>query len=216
MNELGGHPHSLTRTDHRTFHDGVDFQFASNLRQALSRTFVWHDGGSRDDTQRANFGKISNQLVGHTVRKELLGRVARQIGEGQNGNGIQARSSSSTAGSPASPRQPEDNACYEDCENHAELEGMRSSKPEVPRPVGGRRGAGSTREYWKVCSIHWRDKPVSAPRQRFDIARLLGGVAEHLPQAGNRIVEAMVEIDESVGGPNLRSQLFASNQIAGT
>ena len=42
----------------------------------------------------------------------------------------------------------------------------------------------------------------------------LGGVAEYLAKARNRIVQAMIEIDKGVGGPNLRSQLLASDYFA--
>jgi hypothetical protein len=56
---------------------------------------------------------------------------------------------------------------------------------------------------------------VSAARQRFNVAGPLGGVAEHLAKTRNCIVQAMVEIDKSIGGPNQRSQLLASDHIAG-
>jgi hypothetical protein len=213
LNELGGDTHSLTRTDHRTFNDGGDVQFACNFGQALSRAFVPHNGSSRDDAQRADFGEVSNQLVGHAICKEFLGRVAGQILEGQNGNGIQARSSAGR--STTSARQPEGNAYDEGGEDRGEQEGMRFGNPQVARQAGGRRGVRSTRGGRKVSGIHRRNKPVSEARQRFNAARPLGGVTEHLAKPRNRIVQAMVEIDKSVGGPNLRSQLLASDHIAG-
>ena len=70
--QLGGNTHSLTRTDHRSFNDGVDVQFARNLRQALLCAFVLHDGSSRDDAQRADFSQVGNQLVRHAIREEFL------------------------------------------------------------------------------------------------------------------------------------------------
>jgi hypothetical protein len=65
-------------------------------------------------------------------------------------------------------------------------------------------------------AFHWRDKPVSVARKCFDVAGSLGGVAKCLAEAGNRVVETVVEIDESVGGPNLRADLLASDHITGT
>jgi hypothetical protein len=93
---------------------------------------------------------------------------------------------------------------------------MRFGKPQVAaRQVGGRRGVGSTRGGWKVSGIHRRDKPVSAARQRFNVAGSLDGVAERLAKARNRIVQAMVEIDKSVRGPNLRPKFLESHDITG-
>src|SRR5580692_201910 len=93
---------------------------------------------------------------------------------------------------------------------------MRFGKPRVARQGGRWRGAGSRRGGRNVYGIHRRDKPVSATRQRFNVAGPLGGVAKHLAKTCNRVVQAMVEIDKSVGGPNLRSKLLTSNHIAGT
>src|SRR5208282_766335 len=75
--ELGGHAYSLTRTNYRSLNDGVDFQFARYLRQALSRPLVLHDGSSRDDAQRADLSQVGYQLVGHAIREILLRGIAR-------------------------------------------------------------------------------------------------------------------------------------------
>jgi len=98
---------------------------------------------------------------------------------------------------------------------------MRSGKPQVAWQVGARRGIDrsgidSGRGGRKVSGIHRRDKPLSPARQRFNVTGSLGGVAEHLANPRNRIVQAMVEIDKSIGCPNQRSQLLASDDIAGT
>ena len=103
----------------------------------------------------------------------------------------------------------------EDGEDRGEQEGMRLGKA-AGGPAGRRAARSRTaRERAGRSPLHRRDKPVSAARQRFNVARHLGGVAERLAKARNRIVQAMVEIDERVGGPNLRAQLLASDHIAG-
>src|SRR5271163_272944 len=92
---------------------------------------------------------------------------------------------------------------------------MRFGKPQVARQAGEWRGAGSSGGGRRISDIHRRDEPVSAARQRFYVAGPLGRVAEDLAKARNRIVQAMVEIDKSVGRPNLCSQLLESDHIAG-
>ena len=87
-NELGGNAHSRTRTDDRPFNDCVHVQFARNCRQGLLCPLVLHDRSTRDDAQRADFSEVGNQLVGHAVGEEFLRRVAGQIVQRQDSNGL--------------------------------------------------------------------------------------------------------------------------------
>jgi hypothetical protein len=73
----------------------------------------------------------------------------------------------------------------------------------------------SPRRRHNLPGLHRRNKPVPAARECFNVSRRLGGVTEHLAKARNRIMQTMVEIDESVGRPNLGAQLLASDHIAG-
>ena len=59
-----------------------------------------------------------------------------------------------------------------------------------------------------------RDEPVAAALQRLDIARALGKVAERVPDLGNGLVEAVVEIDEDGVGPDRPAQRVARYQFA--
>jgi hypothetical protein len=61
---------------------------------------------------------------------------------------------------------------------------------------------------------HWCDKSVAAPRQGFNESRCVGGVAQHLPKPGDRVVQSVVEIDKCVSRPNLGVKVFARYQIA--
>ncbi len=76
-------------------------------------------------------------------------------------------------------------------------------------------GMRSTRSRRNLHSLHRRDKPVTSAGQRFNESRLVGRVAEHLAKARNRIVKAMVEIDEGIGRPNLSPKLLSRDHLAG-
>jgi len=59
------------------------------------------------------------------------------------------------------------------------------------------------------------DKPVSAPRQCLDKPGIVGGVAQRLAQFVDRRVQAVIKIDESIGRPDRRAQLFPGYYLAG-
>src|SRR5205085_9084141 len=64
--------------------------------------------------------------------------------------------------------------------------------------------------------FHGSDEPVSASRKRLNVARFFGRVAQCCSKASDGIVQAVIEIHEGVGRPDLRSQFFACDQLAGT
>jgi uncharacterized protein (DUF1786 family) len=64
--------------------------------------------------------------------------------------------------------------------------------------------------------LHWSDKAISAAGQGFDVARTRSRVAQSLAQLIDGGVQAVVEIDEGIGGPELLAHLLARNHIAGT
>ena len=64
-------------------------------------------------------------------------------------------------------------------------------------------------------TLQTSDKSVSAPRNGFDIPRILGGIAQGSPELIHSHVEAMLEIDECTFLPDLLTQLFARNHFAG-
>ncbi len=65
-------------------------------------------------------------------------------------------------------------------------------------------------------SRHRGNKPVSPARQRFDVSRRVDRIAYHFANAGNGIVKTMIEVNESVVRPDLRSKFVARHDIART
>ena len=64
-------------------------------------------------------------------------------------------------------------------------------------------------------SVNFRDEAVAAAGQGFDVAGSGGGVSEGLADFVDGGVEAVVEVDEGVGGPELLLQLFAGDDFSG-
>jgi len=62
--------------------------------------------------------------------------------------------------------------------------------------------------------FHGTDVPVSPARQRFDVARFLNRIAQYFANAGNCVVNAMIEIDEGISRPDLTLKFFASHDVA--
>jgi hypothetical protein len=74
---------------------------------------------------------------------------------------------------------------------------------------GGRDGCD---RFWIVERAN---KPVSARRNGFDIARSINRIIQGTPQAIHSSVQPMVEIHKRLVGPDLISQLLASHDLAG-
>jgi hypothetical protein len=56
---------------------------------------------------------------------------------------------------------------------------------------------------------------IAAPRKRFDIAGLFGGVAQHLAQAVDGRADAVFELNNSAVRPKSVSNLLARNELSG-
>ena len=65
------------------------------------------------------------------------------------------------------------------------------------------------------AAIHRGDETIAAARHRLDIARRIGGVAQRVAQPLHDCVQAVLEVDEGVGGPEPLPQLVAGHQLAG-
>jgi hypothetical protein len=75
--------------------------------------------------------------------------------------------------------------------------------------------SGAGRIGWRALSpLDWRDQPVSAPRQSFDVLRMIGIVGERLPQDRHRDVDASVEFYDSIVRPKNLPDLLASYDVA--
>jgi hypothetical protein len=66
-----------------------------------------------------------------------------------------------------------------------------------------------------IDNLNIREEAVAAPGNGFHKARALSGVAEGLTNLADRFVEPVVEINESVRGPELLLKLLASYELAG-
>jgi hypothetical protein len=69
--------------------------------------------------------------------------------------------------------------------------------------------------YDRRRQVNWGDKPVTAPRQRFNKTRIIRRVVESLPEPLDGCVQSMFKIHEGVGLPELPVKLFARNQLSG-
>ena len=63
--------------------------------------------------------------------------------------------------------------------------------------------------------IHRGHEAVSAARQRFYIARLIGRITERLAELIDRRVESMFEVTSRNSGPQAVAKLFNGHQVAG-
>ena len=63
--------------------------------------------------------------------------------------------------------------------------------------------------------MNFRDEAVAAAGQGFDVAGAGGGISEGLADLVDGGVEAMVEVDEGVGGPEFLLQFFAGDDFSG-
>ena len=63
--------------------------------------------------------------------------------------------------------------------------------------------------------MHRGHEAVSEARQGFYIARLIGGIAERLPELIDGRVEAMFEVTSSRSGPKAVAKIFTGHQVAG-
>jgi hypothetical protein len=62
--------------------------------------------------------------------------------------------------------------------------------------------------------FHDADEAVTPAWQRLDVPRIVGGIAQRIAQPLNRCVDAVVELDDGVVGPQHLAQLFAGHQLA--
>ena len=60
-----------------------------------------------------------------------------------------------------------------------------------------------------------RNEPVSPPRQGFDIGRGLGRIPQRFADARDGVVQAVVEIHEGIGRPELVTEFLSRDQVAG-
>jgi hypothetical protein len=59
-----------------------------------------------------------------------------------------------------------------------------------------------------------RDKPVALLGQGFDESRISRRISKHVPDSIDAVVQAVVEVDEGLIGPQEKPQLFAGYKLA--
>ena len=80
---------------------------------------------------------------------------------------------------------------------------------------GGGVGGTGWRGIFRANSFYRADEPVSPAGQGFDVARSAGGVSQGFAKARDGVVQAVIEIDEGFGGPDLGAKLLAGHELAG-
>ena len=76
VDQLRGDADLVAGAQYRAFDYSIDLQFLRNLRQRLGSRFVFRHRGIGSDPQCRNLGKIRDQLVCHSIREVLIGRIA--------------------------------------------------------------------------------------------------------------------------------------------
>ena len=69
--------------------------------------------------------------------------------------------------------------------------------------------------YFKVL-FHRSDKAVSPPRQGFHVTRAGGGVSQCFTDLVHSRIQAVIEIDERIGGPELLAKVLPRDHLRGT
>ena len=67
---------------------------------------------------------------------------------------------------------------------------------------------------WFTSPKHRCDEPVSLARYGCDEARVIGGVAQRLPDLLDGGVESLIEFHKGIGGPELALQFLTGDQLA--
>ena len=68
----------------------------------------------------------------------------------------------------------------------------------------------------RSVSRQWNQEPVAATSDGLYESRIFGGVPECIAQPANRSVETVIEVHESIGGPQAFAQLFPRHNFPGS
>jgi hypothetical protein len=84
LDQLSGDADAVARSRDGALDDGIDAQLSGDLGQRPAGALVLHDGSTRDHSQRRKLPEIGNELIGHAIRKVLVGCVTREVLERQH------------------------------------------------------------------------------------------------------------------------------------
>src|SRR6185436_8913670 len=60
---------------------------------------------------------------------------------------------------------------------------------------------------------HWRDEPITTPRDRFHVARRSGAITQRDSDLPHAVVQALLEVDGGVFAPELANRLGARHEF---
>lgn len=87
---------------------------------------------------------------------------------------------------------------------------------DVARPFRGRSGGAWLRaRRLSFGGFKHGDEAIAAAGKRFDVARLHVGVAERDAQRADRGIDAVLEVNKGICGPELRLHFLARDEFAG-
>jgi hypothetical protein len=200
--QLRGHPYTVAVTPDAAFDDERGVQVLADLTHAPARALVFEGRRPRDDTEssRVEPRQLGNDLFGEAVADVVLRGIVAQVVERQHDEHLPCRRHVARAQrSPAGESQ-----------NQQDGGGDRQAPGKAARPRRRRR-LGRCRGPFDRSH-----EAVTQSGKRFDVARLLGGVAKCLSQPGDGGVQVVVEVDERVLAPEALAQIVAAHQFAGT
>jgi hypothetical protein len=96
--------------------------------------------------------------------------------------------------------------------------GKRKRPPKTEPPHLGlfpNHGSPVDGNWRRSRTVQRPDESVSAAGDGFDVARLVGGIAQGPPEPINGGVEAMIEVDKRAVAPDFGEQLLARHQFTG-
>src|ERR1700730_614138 len=156
--------------------------------------------GSKDTQEEARPVR-ENQIFGvgrnHSVEDGVVRRIGREAQFPSRGFPIEM-----TRGNPADAVANEEDRQNGEC-----------NAPTVARRMPGKAfllGIEAVGGH-----VHGSNEAVTATSKSFDEDGILGRVAEGISEAFHGSVEAVIEVDEGIGGPEPGSEFLAGNDLAG-
>jgi hypothetical protein len=144
-------------------------------------------------------GQARDRCVSQGLRQPIVIGIPSLVIEGHH---RQTQRRAAGGRMPAGHQRPDDRGCH--CDR--DRANQHSTQGPAAEGAGGGRSRVSDRG----------DKPVPAPGQRLDEARLRGGIAQRRPDLRDAVVQSVLEIDERFASPDPLLQLGARHNVAGT
>ena len=216
LDQLSGDAHALTGAAEASLQDVVRAQLLAEPADVPVGVLVFPGGAARGDPQPVGFqsAELRDHLLRQAVTQVFLVRVAGEVVEGKDGERQPLARRGARPRTPADPIGDQGRG-----REHGRDDDQATSGRRQARRRGRRRRShvhvgymGQWRRGPRLC--HRGDEPVTPPREGLDVTGGLGRVAQGLPQLPHGRVEAVVEVDERVRGPELVPQLLSGHHLA--